>query len=321
MHVKMSDLRLIVERFLKEQEDNWLGDEEEVISFTPDLKDKIKKAFKSTKNTIIDELKKSDTTRQSISNDNVDSAINIINNTYLHISSVADQKLKGIKAAAYHSSFGDEKGENRDVIHFDKIPEIIDLPSDIREKYNKDPKNNPIIVMFELYLHKLSYEEIEELLLHEVDHIKNSAIKALTGDNKFNVDEVKEALRKDLKNGTRNQIYEYILKHDGRVENPDDENMKLLVDRLSFYYAGLYEDPPDNIGVEELSVRLTALKREPDALEDFKSGKRKYSYFAKVYNTDIADIMLFIDENSPPSIETINKIVMTNTKQAKSVTA
>ena len=318
MHVKISDLRLIVERFLKEQEDNWLGDEEEVISFTPDLKDKIEKAFKSTKNTIIDELKKSDTARQSISDVSVNSAINIINNTYLHISSVADQKLKGIKAAAYHSSFGDEKGDNRDIIHFDKIPEIIDLPSDIREKYNKDPKNNPIIVMFELYLHNLSYEKIEELLLHEVGHIKNSAIKALSNDSNFNVNEVKKALRKDLRNGSRNQIYEYILRHDGRIEN--NKNTQELVYRLALYYSGLYEDPPDNLGVEELSVRLTALKRQPNALEDFKSGKRKYSYFAKEYNTDIADIMLFIDENAPPSIETINKVVKNNTNQEKSVT-
>ena len=316
MKVSRLKLKKLIEIYLSEQD--WLGDEED-ITFTPSLKAKLDKAFETTKNTVINELKNSDTSRQGMSDDIINSVVDIINKTYVHISATVDQNLKGIKAAAYHSSFGDKKGENRDVLHFDDIPANIDIPSEIRTKYNDDPKNNPIIVMFELYLNNLSYEEIEELLLHEVGHIKNSAIKALTNDSNFNADEVKEALRKDLRNGSRNQIYEYILKHDGRIEN--NKNTQELVYRLALYYSGLYEDPPDNLGVEELSVRLSALKREPVALEDFKSGKRKYSYFAKEYNTDIADIMLFIDANLPPSIETINKVVMTNTKKAKSVTA
>ena len=63
------------------------------------------------------------------------------------------------------------------------------------------------------------------------------------------------------------------------------------------YYQGVESDLPDLLGVEEFSVRISAIKRQPTALADYKSGKRDYEYFKNEYNSDIADLTFFLDEN------------------------
>lgn len=323
MKLSRQQLKQIVENFINESD--WLGDEED-DPLPPDTEEKIKNLFKKAKDRVINELKNSDASLQGIDEDTIKATIKIINNIYLHITSQINQNKKGIKALAYHATYGDKEGKNRDVLHFDKIPEDIDLPQDIRVKYDSDPDNNPVIVIFKLYAsqNQKNKKELEDLLLHEVGHIKNSIIKMISNKtgkgpkNKLNVEEVKRVLRKDIAKGTRNQIYEYILTRDGRIKN--NPSTQSLVYRLALYYSGVYEDPPDNLGVEEFSVRISALKRNPQALKDFKSGESDYDYFAKNYNTDIADIMLFLSKDDPPDISDVNKIVRSNVSAHKSVT-
>ena len=59
------------------------------------------------------------------------------------------------------------------------------------------------------------------------------------------------------------------------------------------------------------------IKRQPKALDDFKSGKRDYEYFKNEYNSDIADLILFLGENV--DIIDIDKIVKAD-NLTKSVT-
>ena len=84
------------------------------------------------------------------------------------------------------------------------------------------------------------------------------------------------------------------------------------------YYQGAFSPKTDILGIEELSVRISALKNQPQAFNDYKSGKVEYDYYKKKYNTDIADIILFLDKNV--SLESLDKIVKIKNTQ-KSVTA
>ena len=323
MKIVKSQLKVLIEKFLKEETD-WLADDEDNLNLEPNLKDKVKKAFDLAKIKVISELKNSNTDNQNISQDIIDSTIKIINRTHLHTTDVIDIKFKGIKALAFHASYGDESGKDRDILHYNKIPEGVDVPKSILSSMTSDPLNNPLVIVFNLYAQKSSESALSSLLLHEIGHIKNSVIKALSDksgagpESNFNVDQVKESLRKDLVKGNKQQIAEYIIFHDKPARIGDSKAEKALVLRLAMYYQGLYEDPADDLGVEELAVRLSALKRNIGALEDFKSGKRDYQYFSKKYNTDVADIMLFVDEGT--TLEAINKIVKLNKKSSKSVT-
>jgi len=325
MKLTKRQISLIVENFINEQD--WLSDEEDdfyASSKMLSLEDKLNKAFKIAKNEVIEELKNADTKSQNIDGATVNEVIKIINQTYLHITDKVDIEFKGIKALAFHAGYGDEEGEDRKVLHFDKVPKDIGLPPHVISKINNDRLNNPLIVVFKLYAQNSSEKELLALLLHEVGHIKNGAIKALSDSSgkgpksNFNVSQLKGALRKDLVKGNKRQITEYIVFYDKPKRIGSSNAEQDLVLRLAMYYQGLYETPPDNLGVEELSVRLSALKRNSKALEDFKSGKREYKYFAEEYNTDVADIMLFIDEET--TIEDVNKIVKYNKKDNKSVT-
>ena len=323
MKIIKSQLKILIENFLSEDND-WLSDDEDDLSLEPGLKGKVNKAFNAAKVKVISELKNSNTDNQNISQEIIDSTIKIINKTHLHTTDVIDIKFKGIKALAFHASYGDESGKDRDVLHYNKIPEGIDVPESILSSMASDPLNNPLVIVFNLYAQKSSESALSSLLLHEIGHIKNSIIKALsdkTGigpQSNFNVDQVRAALRKDLVRGNKQQIAEYIIFHDKPKRIGDSKAEKALVLSLAMYYHGLHEDPADDLGVEELAVRLSALKRNSGALEDFKSGKRDYQYFVNKYNTDVADIMLFVDEGT--TLEAINKIVKLDKQPSKSVT-
>ena len=323
MKIIKSQLKILIENFLSEDAE-WLSDDEDDLNLEPGLEEKVNKAFELSKNKIILELKSSNTDNQNISQDIISSAIKIINKTHLHTTDVIDIKFKGIKALAFHASYGDDSGEDRDVLHYSKIPKGINVPESILSSMTSDPLNNPLIIVFNLYAQKSSESALSSLLLHEVGHIKNSVIKALSDkagigpQASFNVDQVKAALRKDLVKGNKRQIAEYIIFHDKPKRIGDSKSEKALVLRLSMYYQGLYEEPADDLGVEELAVRLSALKRNSGALEDFKAGERDYQYFANKYNTDVADIMLFVDEGT--TLEAIDKIVSLDKESKKSVT-
>lgn len=323
MKIVKSQLKILIENFLSEDSD-WLSDDEDNLSLEPNLKDKVNKAFELAKSKVIAELKSSNTSSQNISQETINETIEVINKTYLHATDMVDVEFKGIKALAFHAGYGDEAGKDRNVLHYNKIPQGIDVPSTILSKISNDPLNNPLVVVFNLYAQNASEKELSALLLHEIGHIKNSVIKAIsdktgTGpQSNFNVNQVKAALRKDLVRGNKQQIAEYIIFHDKPKRIGDSKAEKSLVLRLAMYYQGLYEDPADDLGVEELAVRLSALKRDNKALEDFKSGKRDYQYFASKYNTDIADIMLFVDEGT--TLDAVNKIVSLDKKSGKSVT-
>lgn len=326
MKLTKKQLSLIIESFI--HEGDWLSDEDDIeIDVIENTDDKIKSAFNSAKKKVVSDLRSADISSQNITQELLEDAINIINKTHLHIVEQGDTKAKykGVNAIAFHSSYGDKDGNKRDVLHYDEIPDDIDIGSAIKKAFQEDSLNNPVVVVFKLYVESKNKKEIFDLLYHEVGHIKNSAIKALsekTGSgpkNMLNVSEVKSVLRKDLLKGSPEQIAEYILFH----ENPKriDRAMRGandLVLILSRYYKGIFKDPPDNLGVEEFSVRISALKNNPQALEDFKSGQRKYEYFSKKYNTDIADIMIFISEEA--TIDNVNKIVKAQSLQ-KSATA
>lgn len=311
MKLSRKQLNLIIENFLKEED--WLSDEEEDLG--PTKSQKINSALKSAIEQIKAELIASDYQTQGLSKDLVDYVAVLLDNIQLFINKKTHDEIAGVKAMAYHVDFGYE--ENKSVLHPDTIPGWLDIPVEIKEKFNEDKARYPVIVINDA---NVSEAEIKDILLHEVDHIKNGMIKAISKttkigpEEKLNLDIVKSLLRKDLIGKSKEDIVSK-LESEGFINKKI--NYQALLDRLIMYYEGAHATPPDVLGVEEMSVRVSSLKRYPDALSDFKAGKRDYQYFKKTYTSDIADLVMFLDKNA--SLSTVNKIVKAETPQ-KNVT-
>jgi len=311
MKLTRKQLNLIIENFLNEED--WLSDEEEDLG--PTKSQKINSALKSAIDQVKAELIASDYQSQGLTKELIDYVATLLDNIQLFINKKSHDEIAGVKAMAYHVDFGYE--ENKSVLHSDSIPDWLVIPAEIKEKFNEDKARHPIIVINDA---NISESEIEDILLHEVDHIKNGMIKAVSKtakigpEEKLNLDIVKSLLRKDLIGKTKEDIVSK-LESEGFINKKI--NYQTLLDRLIMYYEGVHASPPDILGVEEMSVRVSSLKRYPDALSDFKSGKRDYQYFKRTYTSDIADLVMFLDKDA--SLNTVNKIVKAEIPQ-KNVT-
>ena len=311
MKLTKNQLALIIENFLNEED--WLSDEEEDLG--PTKSQKINSALKSAIAQVKAELITSDYQSQGLTKDLIDYVAGLLDNIQLYINKKSYDEIAGVKAMAYHVDFGYQK--NKSVLHPDEIPDWLAMPSEIKEKFNEDKARNPIIVVNEV---NISESEIQDILLHEVGHIKNGMIKSVSKtanlglEEKLNLDIVKNLLRKDLITLSKKDINKK-LEAEGFINKKI--NYRTLLDRLIMYYKGVFASPPDILGVEEMSVRVSSLKRFPEAMSDLKSGKRDYQYFKNTYTSDVADLVMFLNKNA--SLNTVNKIVKAKTQQ-KNVT-
>jgi hypothetical protein len=314
MKITKRQLSLIIENFINEQD--WLGDDEDDL--LPTKNEKINKSLTRAIEEVSAELLGSNYESQGITKRLADYIVKILkSNIQLHINEDISDQTAGVKAMVYHVDFSYDENNNP-TMNPDPIPSWLKIPPKMKQKFESDSARNPIIVVNSANVRE---DQIETVLLHEVGHIKNGLIKSVSKTaevgpgEKLNVEVVQSVLRTDLIGKDAEEVLQILVKEKRIKETRSGYDE--LVKRLNMYYQGVQNNPPDVLGVEEFSVRISAIKRQPSAVDDFKSGKRDYEYFKNEYNSDIADLTLFLDENV--DIVNIDKIVKAD-NLTKSVT-
>lgn len=332
MKLTKNQLFLIIENFLNEQD--WLGDEEDNLG---DLgANKLDKRLNSLKNEcinqIIDELSSSKFKDQNIPEKMLKTVERNLKNVSVVSSKITSSDEINLSSIAicFTPNITHTKEENNLVLQTPEIPsDIEDIPEDAVNRYNSSPGKYPIILFLEKNIDKdMDEQKLKSVLLHELGHVKNSTIKALSlsATNKFgkdigniqlNRDEIKAILRKDLKGKSTDEIVSILVSEGWLDKSQTKKNQKLVTD-LKEYYDGV-EDLNNIKSVEELAVRVSALKRNATAFQRFVIDKEVdlYTNISAEFNLDIADIVLLMRKNV--SIDNIDSIVRNN-KIRKSVT-
>ena len=347
MRLTRKQLGIIIERYLKEEEDWEKGwedfDKEPDEDFVEDQFQKtLDKLREKAINQILQELNSSKFEKQNINEKLLKTKITtIIKNTKVISVDSESEEFEGFKAIALSSNFSFKKDENKYVLESSEIPEEFksEIPKEILTnfEYDKDGKSksaeNPLIIFLKAYNDTSNEKEIYNILLHEMGHIKNAAIKSVTltanknlsGDfgpeEKLNVDVLKNILRKDLKEKTNTDFVQVFLD-----ENRFDENSlrlrgeKVLIE-LKGYYDGTFSSPFDEKSVDELAVRASALRRNQEAYNYIINNPDfTYNDINKKFNSDIADISILLDDNI--TFDDIEEIVRNDNKDInKSATA
>jgi hypothetical protein len=223
-------------------------------------------------------------------------------------------------AICFTSNVTHKKDENKLALQTPIIPsDITDIPKEAVRKYNSSPGKYPIILFVEKNINNdISDQKLKSILLHELGHVKNNTIRSLSlkatdkfgeniGNIQLNRSEVKGVLRKDLKGKTVDEIVDILVSEGWLDKNQADANQELVIE-LKRFYDGV--DDPNNIkAVEELSVRVSELKRNTEAFQKFVINKEVdlYTSIASTFNLDIADIVLLISKDV--GIDDLNKIV------------
>ena len=280
MKITRSQLSLIIENFINEQD--WLGDDEDDL--LPTKNEKINKSLTRAIEEVSAEFLGSDYESQGITKRLADYVVKTLkNNIQLHINEDILDKLAGVKAMVYHVDFSYDENNNP-TMYPDPIPDWLKIPAKIKQKFESDSARYPIIVVNSANVRE---DQIETVLLHEVGHIKNGLIKSVSKTakvgpgEKLNVEVVQSVLRNDLVGKDAEEVLQIFVKEKRIKEARSDYDE--LVKRLNMYYQGAQNNPPDVLGVEEFSVRISAIKRQLSAVDDFKSGKKDYEYFKNEY--------------------------------------
>jgi len=334
MHIKMSDLKLIIEHFLKEQEDNWLGDEEDNLGSLGinKLDQKLNRIKNECIGQIIDELSNAKFEDQNITEQMLKVVERSLKNVSVVTSKATSSKEIELSSMAicFTPNVVHTGEENKLVLQTPEIPsDIKDIPKNVLNRYNSSSGKYPVILFLEKNIDtNADDQKLKDILLHELGHVKNNIIKALSltasdqsgeniGNIQLNRDEIKSILRKDFKEKSVNEII-FILTSEGWLDKEQKDENQELVSELKEYYDGV-EDSSNMKAVEELAVRVSALKRNSEAFTRFVVNKEidLYTNISKDYNLDIADIVLLISKNA--NTNDINKIVK-NKQLRKNVT-
>jgi ribosomal protein S8 len=334
MKIVKSQLKVLIENFLKEETD-WLTDDED------DLGDlgagKLDKRLNNLKiscvNQIIDELSNSKFKDQSIPAAMLKAVERNLKNVSVVSSKATSSKEINLSSLAicFTPNITHTKEEDNLVLQTPEIPsDIKDIPKVVVDRYNSSPGKYPIILFLEKNIDKnLDHQKLKSILLHELGHVKNSTIKALSlratskfgkdvGNIQLNRNEIKAILRKDLKSKSVNEVVNMLVSEGWLDKNQTKDNQKLVIE-LKKYYDGV-EDLNNIKAVEELAVRVSALKRNTPAFQRFVVDKEVdlYTNISKEFNLDIADIVLLMRKDI--SIDDVNSIVKLNNQPSKSVT-
>ena len=198
-------------------------------------------------------------------------------------------ETRGYEGYALHIKFdanGKPKGE--------QLNANIIKDTDLQKRYVENPIITPIVVIFEKNIK--SKKELERLIFHEVGHIKNNFIKMYEGIT-LNVEEVRNVLRKDLKNLSVKEMIK-TFKDEGRLGKVLPPGIHKLVERLKEYYDGTFSEPADELSVDEFAVRISGLQRELVAQAGISKGNKiDFNILKKEYGVDIAGLSLFLKDN------------------------
>jgi hypothetical protein len=322
MRLTKKQLSIIIENFINE--DGWLGDEEDNLGDLglSKLENRLNRLKEESISQIIDELSDSSFSDQNIT----ESMLKVVKQNLRNVS-IATTKATASKeislsamAICFTSNVTHKKDENKLALQTPIIPsDITDIPKEAVRKYNSSPGKYPIILFVEKNINNdISDQKLKSILLHELGHVKNNTIRSLSlkatdkfgeniGNIQLNRSEVKGVLRKDLKGKTVDEIVDILVSEGWLDKNQADANQELVTE-LKRFYDGV--DDPNNIkAVEELSVRVSELKRNTEAFQKFVINKEVdlYTSIASTFNLDIADIVLLISKDA--GIDDLNKIV------------
>lgn len=346
MRLTRKQLGIIIERYLKEEEDWEKGwedfdkdpDEDIVENTFQKILDKLReKAIKQ----ILEELNSSKFEKQNINEKLLKTKItSIIKNTKVISVNNESELFKGFKAIALSSHFSFRKDENKYVLESSEIPEEFknEIPKEILSNFENDEKGksksgeNPLIIFLKAYNDISNEKEIYDILLHEMGHIKNAVIESVTsvankkfsGDfgpaEKLNIDVIKNILRKDLKGKTNSEFVQVFLDENRFNENSLRLRGEKVLIELKSYYDGTFASPFNVKSVDELAVRVSALRRNKSAYDYIVANPNfTYNDINKKFNSDIADISILLDDNI--TFDDIEEIVKNDNKNInKSVT-
>ena len=194
-------------------------------------------------------------------------------------------------AQVLHIEFkpGRKSGEKPNISNDIKDAEIV-IGKKHYDLWKKKPMINPIIVAPVLSDRETTQEDMN----HEVDHVKNNFLTYLFHD--LNRDAVLNAVRDDLVGKSKDDILS-ILTDDGffkksRMSIRDAE--KYIGGKMITYYQEVHKDPPQQIALDELAVRINALKRSgkvDEILEKIKNKSLTYRASIKTYGNDVSQIV------------------------------
>ena len=300
MKISRRDLNTIIENFLLLEKVS-----EDIIS------SEFKKALAQIKKEVMSLSNISESNRKKVSD--------ILDRTHLYIVPADDpisnsKDLMGVDGYARHLSFS-PSGER----FKETIDDSIIKDETLKSAYNAKPITNPIVVIVQKNVKDT--KALQQLLLHEIGHIKNNFLKITEGIT-LNVEEIRNLLRKDFQGKSAIDIMN-TLKSENRIDKTrDNTNTIRLIKAYKRYYDGVFADPPDEMGVDEFAVRVAELKRDTDILDAISLNAAEVMTLNQMdqqYGSDVAGLALFLDKDA--TSELINKVAKVKRQDAiKSVT-
>ena len=258
------------------------------------------------------QIKKEVMSLSSISESNRKKVSDILDRTHLYIVPADDpisnsKDLMGVDGYARHLSFSPSGERFKETIDGNIIKDDA-----LKSAYDLKPITNPIVVIVQKNVKDI--KKLQQLLLHEIGHIKNNFLKITEGIT-LNVEEIRNVLRKDFQGKSSIEIMN-ILKSENRIDKTrDNTNTIRLIEAYKRYYDGVFAEPPDEMGVDEF-------KRDTDILDAVSLNAPNVMTLNQMdqkYGSDVAGLALFLDKDA--TIELINKVVKVKRQDAiKSVT-
>jgi RNase P protein component len=300
MKIRKSELKSVIRNILLEKDD-WLEDEDIVISPTKKYENLLKKAILKEKQELAG--------KSQLSNELINKVMKVLDSISLGIDSVDLDS----KAYIRHIGF------NPDGSVYPESLKNVKTSEKVKNAFQRQPQMNPIVVIVPKVFDKLSNQEQANTLEHEVNHIRNNFIKMVVGLD-LNVEEVRDVLRDDFRGKSIVNIVDALTK-EGRFKSDqssiDQASNKRLVSKLKEYYDGVYADPPDELGVDEFAVRFGKLQDYPDVVKDHKG--KSYNELLEKYGSEVAQAVLFID--SAATVKEVNRVVKSKSKSVKKKTS
>ena len=252
----------------------------------------IENLFDQAVKTIINEVKnKTKFLPQKVIDKVVDALKKYPNIYIVPASDNVNKKLIGFEGYVLHVNF-DKKGNMKG----DSMQTEVVKDKDLQSSFQKNPFTTPIVVIVEANIKSKS--SFKRFLLHELGHIKNNFIKYIMGVS-LNVEEVRNLLRKDLKNMTAKEMVRKF-KEEGRLgKGILPFGFEKLVEKLKSYYDGGFSEPPDELGVDEFAVRISAIQRDLVAQSSIamSDSPANFNVTTSKYGVDIAGLSLFLKQD------------------------
>jgi hypothetical protein len=282
MKIRKNQLKEIIKNILLEQDGDWLkDDDEDLYSWESDSTDKYQAILKSaiTKEQLI--LSKKPLPRWMITQ---------VQDALVNIKLGIDEVDTSSRAYVRHVSFDTEGNPHAEDVSGLK------LEDKLKSDYLDSPLTNPIVIIVPVIFDKLQISVKNDVLQHEVRHIRNNFIKMY--DPGLNVEEVRNVLRKDIKGKTLDELIQVFInegRYDIELTALEQASIRKTIGKLQKYYEGALSEPPDELAVDELAVRIGFLQDDLNIIA-IHAGKT-FSDLEDEYGSDIAQIILFLDKN------------------------